>query len=240
MAVFGYIFLAREKEQLMPEGVQESGLLEYAQSAGLTVDKFITEENVALRSSFQQRREGGGLFRAVQSGDTVIVMRAEWILGSVRDASSLLSVWKKNGVSLFCVNLETNITLAEKRKLLIYEGGSGLVQKLLAALLLCEGSEHDDTIKATEHIKETEQIQKREGKYRGGPVPFGWEVNKKCFLVQNPEQQRIIRAIITMREDHWSYRDISEKLKEDFNLQLSHERIRRIFSSSQEKEETEE
>ena len=233
MAVFGYIFLAREKEQLMPAGVQESGLLEYAQSVGLTVDKFITEENVALRSSFKQRREGGGLFRAVQFGDTVIVMRAEWILGSVREASSLLSAWKKNGVSLFCVNLETNITLPEKRKLLIYEGGSGLVQKLLAALLLCDGSEHDDS------IKETEQIQKREGKYRGGPVPFGWEVNKKCFLVQNPKQQRIIRAITTMREDHWSYRDISEKLKEDFNLQLSHERIRRIFSSSQEKEKEE-
>ncbi len=234
MAVFGYVFLTREQDHLMPAGEQETGLQEYAQSVGLTVDKFIIEKNVALRSSFKQRREGGELFRAVQSGDTVIVMRAEWILGSVREASNLLSVWKKNGVSLFCLNLETDITLPEKRKLLIYEGGSGLVQKLLAALVLCEGSEHDDTIKATE------QIQKREGKYRGGPVPFGWEVNKKCFLVQNSKQQRIIRAITTMREDHWSYRDISEKLKEDFNLQLSHERIRRIFSSSQEKEETEE
>ncbi len=233
MTVFGYIFLAREKEQQIPEGEQESGLQEYAQSVGLTVDKFITEENVLLRSLFKQRREGRELFRAAQSGDTVIVMRAEWILGSVREASSLLSVWKKNGVSLFCVNLETNITLAEKRKLLVYEGGSGLVQKLLAALLLCEDSEHDDTIKATE------QIQKRKGKYRGGPVPFGWEVNKKCFLVQNPEQQRIIRAIATMHEDHRSYSDISEKLKEDFDLQLSHERIRRILSSSQEKEKEE-
>lgn len=234
MAVFGYIFLTREQDHLMPAGEQETGLQEYAQSVGITVDKFFIEENVSLKGSFKERREGKKLFQVVQPDDTIIVMRAEWILGSVRDASRLLSVLKKNCVSLLCVDLETNITLAEKRKLVISEGGSGLVQKLLAALVLCEGSEQDDIIKATE------QIQKREGKYRGGPVPFGWEVNKKCFLVQNPKQQRIIRAITAMREDHWSYRDISEKLKEDFDLQLSQERIRRIFSSSQKKEKAEE
>ena len=231
MGVFGYILLAREKEQRVPAGEQESGLQEYAQSVGLTVDKFFTEENVSLRRPFKQRREGGELFRTVQPGDTLIVMRVGWILGSAKDGSELIMMLKKNCVSLFCVDLETNITLAEKRKLVVYEGGSGLVQKLMAALALFEGKEYGDTQKATE------RIEQREGKYRGGPVPFGWEVNKKCFLVQNPKQQRIIRTITTMREESRSYRDISEKLMGDFDIQLSHERIRRIFNSSQKREE---
>ena len=109
MAVFGYIFLTREQDHLMPAGEQETGLQEYAQSVGITVDKFFIEENVSLKGSFKERREGKKLFQVVQPDDTIIVMRAEWILGSVRDASRLLSVLNYDGTPITAYRIQTQI-----------------------------------------------------------------------------------------------------------------------------------
>jgi intein-encoded DNA endonuclease-like protein len=40
-----------------------------------------------------------------------------------------------------------------------------------------------------------------------------------------------------MREDRWSYRDISKKLKDEFDIQLSHAGVRRIMESDKKKKE---
>lgn len=227
MAVFGYIFLAREKEQMMSVDEQKLALREYAQSIALLVDEFICEEDVSLKEPLTKRREGDRLFRNVQSGDAIVVLKSQWILSSASDGARLVGALRDKRVSLYCADLKTNISLDEKRKLVVYEGGRGLVQKLLRSLAVCEGSEHGDAIRVTK------RVQKREGKYLGGPVPFGWEVNKKGFLVRNLKQQKIISAIAAMREDRRSFRDISRKLNEEYDLELSHERIRRILHSNQ-------
>ena len=72
----------------------------------------------------------------------------------------------------------------------------------------------------------------------GGPVPFGWQVDGE-YLVQDLKQQQIIREIIKLRSDRWSYRDIVRKLQEGHNVQLSHEGIRRILVSNAQKKEEE-
>jgi intein-encoded DNA endonuclease-like protein len=63
-------------------------------------------------------------------------------------------------------------------------------------------------------------------------------VNKERVLVQNEAQQKIIQAIITMREDRWSYRDIARKLKDEYDVQLSHAGVRRILETDRKKKES--
>jgi len=227
MAVFGYIFLAREKEKMVSAGEQETALRKYAQSIALAVDEVFVEVDVLLKESFTKRIEGGKLFRNLQSGDTIIVLKSQWVLSSASDGFKMVSALREKMVSLYCVDLETDISLDEKRKLVVYEGGGRLIQKLLSALAVCEGSEHGDAIRVTK------RIQKREGKYLGGPVPFGWKVNREGFLIGNAKQQKIISTIAAMREDRRSFRDISRKLQEKYDLELSHERVRRILHSNQ-------
>jgi len=230
MGVFGYIFLAGEKEQQVPGNEQKPSIQEYAQSLNLTVDTFFHDENVSPGSPFTERTGGSQLFHAVRPGDTIIVLRVAWILGSLPEASRLVRVLKEKSVSLICMDLKTDIILAEKRRLVVSEGGSGLVQKLLAALALCGGVGKKGTEKLSgRQLKDGE-------KYRGGPVPFGWEVDKKCCLVQNPKQQEIIGVILAMREDSQSYGDISDKLKDHFDTDFSQERIRRIFNAGRKME----
>ncbi|BCL62124.1 hypothetical protein DGMP_28170 [Desulfomarina profundi] len=52
-------------------------------------------------------------------------------------------------------------------------------------------------------------------------------------MVKNPEQQKIIRVIQTMRKNRWSYREISKELKIKFDVKLSHEGVRRVLKSSE-------
>ena len=231
MSVLGYIFLALEKEHLVAVEEQRAALLDYTQSVGLALDEIFVEEEANLKRPFRQRPEGSRLFARCVAGDVIVTMKAAWVLNSASEGGKLLHALRTNDIALYCLDLGENITVDEKRKLKVYEGCAGIVQKLLSALAVCESSKHGEAIRATK------RNLKKQGKYTGGPVPFGWEVNKDRILVQNKDQQRIIGAILRMREDRWSYRDISKKLNVEFDIQLSHAGVRRILDSDKKKKE---
>lgn len=232
MSVFGYVFLGADRDELLSAEQQRKKLEECAERLGGHIDDLFVEEGASLKSSFKKRAVGRKLFQSVQAGDTILVLRCQWVLGGgAKEAAKLVRMLKKAGVSLYCADLETSITLDEKRRLAVYQGGAALLGKLLEALAFCEASDHGKAIRATKRLR------KEQGKYLGGPVPFGWKVGSKGFLVKNPEQQKIIRIIQTMRKNRWSYRDISKELRIKFDVKLSHEGVRRVLKSSEKEKE---
>jgi len=231
MSVFGYVFLSLEKEQLVTEEEQRIAIYDYAQKTGLDIGEFLVEEGTSLRHPFKERIEGSRLIGTCLAGDSIITMKAEWVLSSAGDGAILLQTLREKDIALHCIDFGQNITVGEKRKLIVSEGCAGIVQKVLSVLAVCERSSHGQAIRTTK------RNLKNQGKYTGGPVPFGWEVNKERVLVQNEAQQKIIRAIITMREERWSYRDISRKLKDEFDVRLSHAGVRRVLDTDKKKKE---
>ena len=216
----------------MAPGDQQKVIQDYGRSVGLTVEEFFVEQGVSLKSPFRERKEAGRLLAGAQPGDIIITMKSEWILGSAREGIRLIRMLKKNSISLYCLDLKENISIPAERKLLVSEGGSSLILAVLTALAACDSSKHGESIKATKRHKRIE------GKYLGGPVPFGWQVEGE-YLVQDLKQQQIIRDIIKLRSDRWSYRDIVGKLQERHKVKLSHEGIRRILASNTLKKEEE-
>lgn len=226
MHVCGYIFLAQDKDYLVPAAEQERAITEYAQSLGLAVSDFFVEEQASLQQPFHERPQGGALLRQCSGQYIIIAMKAAWMLCSAVEGEKLLRLLSKEKVALHCVDLGVNISVPEKRRLIISEGAAPLVRKLLSALSTCEGSRHGQAIRlAKKH-------RKQQGKYLGGPVPFGWEVDKEGFLVPNQAQQKIIDQIVTMRMERWSYREISGKLRDEFDIRLSHEGVRKILAGN--------
>ena len=225
MRVFGYIFLARDIHHVVPEGEQQVALLEYGRGLGCPVDEIIIEDTALLKRPFKDRPAGGKLLRTCSAGDTILVMKAAWVLSSADDGDRLLRMLRTAQIALHCLDLGGNISLPEKRRLMVSEGPAAVVEKLLAALTISESNRHGQAIRrAKKHGKEL-------GKYLGGPVPFGWEVNREGCLAPNQGQQRIITAILEMRRDRWSYREISQKLRDEHKIRLSHEGVRRIVKS---------
>ena len=226
MTALGYIFLDREAQVAVAE--QQRAIQAYAQSLGLRVEDFFIEQRVSLKVPFRERKEAGRLLAGVQSGDSLITMKSEWVLASAKEGVGLIHLLRKRSVSLYCIDLDGNISLATERKLVVSEGGSSLILAVLTALAVCDPSKHGESIKAIKRHR------KREGKYLGGPVPFGWQVEGE-YLVQDLKQQKIIKEIKILRSDRWSYRDISRKLRERHALQISHEGIRRILAGNAQK-----
>jgi len=231
MTVFGYIFLALENEHLVAEAEQKRALQEYVRTLGLAIDEMRVEEGAGLKRPFRQRIEGRKLVEECLAGDAIVIMKAEWILCSAGEGATLFRSLRKNDIALYCMDLGGNITVDEKRKLVVSEGSAGIVGKLLFSLAVCENSGHGEAIRATK------RNLKEQGKYIGGPVPFGWEVNNDKMLVENVAQQQVIQAITAMREDRWSYRDISRKLKNEYDVQLSHAGVRRVLEGNIKKKE---
>jgi DNA invertase Pin-like site-specific DNA recombinase len=232
MSALGYIFLTPGREGQVALGDQQKAIQDYGKSVGLPVEEFFVEQGVSLKSPFRERKEAGRLLAGVQPGDTIITMKSEWVLGSAREGIRLIRILKKNSISLYCLDLREDISMPVERKLIVSEGGSSLILAVLTALAACDRSRHGESIKATKRHK------KIEGKYLGGPVPFGWQVEGE-YLVQDLRQQQIIRDIIKLRSDRWSYRDIVGKLQERHKVKLSHEGIRRILASNTRKKEEE-
>jgi hypothetical protein len=231
MSVFGYIFLALEKEHLVAEEEQQTALYDYAQAIGVDLAEILVEKGESLKRPITERAKGSRLVERCLAGDAIITMKVEWILSSASAGINLLRTLRENNVALYCIDLGQNITVDEKRKLIVSEGCAGIVQKIVSALAVCDSSRQGETVRVTK------RNLKNQGKYIGGPVPFGWEVNKEKNLVRNEAQQKIIQAIIQMREDRLSYREISEKLKNEFDIQLSHAGVRRIMESDRKRKE---
>lgn len=222
MQVFGYIFLAREKNLWQAEAEQVAAISAYLQGLGLPAPLLVVEENGAVRRPFRTRPAASQLLPKLVKGDLLVVSQAAWLLSSASEGERLLEHFRTSGVAVHCLDIGGNISQAEKRRLQVFEGPAGIVAKVLAALTSCEHGGHGRAIRlAKRHGKE-------QGKYLGGPVPFGWEVDGEGFLSPHEGQQRVIEAMIGLRHDRWSYREISRKLQQEYGVSLSHEGVRRM------------
>ena len=157
MTALGYIFIAIGRDAKISVGEQQQAIREYGKSLGMEVEEYFIEQNCSLKSPFRERKEAGKLLAGIGPGDSIISMRSEWVLGSAGEGVRLIRMLEKKSVSLHCVDLKENISLASERKLVVSEGASALVLKLLKALAVCENSKHGESIKATK------RYQKKEG-----------------------------------------------------------------------------
>lgn len=224
MQVYGYVFLDESEENLMSLYEQQQSIQKFGAENGLRITNFFVEEKTTLKRPLKERKEGNILLSTLNRNDVIIVMKAEWILGSAKEGLWLVETLNNLGVPLFCVDLNENISMPAPRKLQVTEGGATLIRQILSALAVCESSKHGDSIRAAK------QKLKSEGKYAGGPVPFGYEVKNKR-LVTNKGQQKIIREILKLRDNRWSYRNIAMIVKEKHDVSLSHEGVRKIVLS---------
>ncbi len=230
MKVVGYLF--EEAGQSCAEDIdkQRQHIADFATGFGVRVVRFYHEQESSGSSPFVERREAKRLLQELDDGDVMVVTRAAWVLSSASDGISLIHEFVRRRVSLYCLDLDENLTLPSPRQLKVYEGSAALVLQLLMALDENEKGGH------AQSIRSVKRRMKKEGKYLGGPVPFGWRL-EGAYLVVDREQQKIIREIRRLKEERWSYRDIARRLKEQYDIRLSHEGVRKVFLKNAGKED---
>ena len=223
MTTIGYIFLDTNRDELIPLEQQRQVLQTYASELRLSFDELLVEQSYSAVIPLMERKEGIRMVNNAQPLDTIIVMKASWVLGNPKATLSLLNILKEKEISLYCIDLEGNISVPTQTKLIRSQGISALIFKLCEALSLGGNGNHGAAIRAGK------ARQKMEGKYLGGPVPFGWLVGEDGKLQKDSQQQNFILEMVRLKADRWSYRDIAKKMQEEQGLKLSHEGIRRIL-----------
>ncbi|WP_456387338.1 recombinase family protein [Desulfolithobacter sp.] len=231
MTAFGYLFIDIEKKFRVPVADQQQVIEQYSQQLGLSVDQFFIEQNISARRPFGERDEGHRLLQVCQADDTIIVARADMVFSRAREGVRLIRRLKKQGISLHIAELEGDVVKPQERKLVISTGIADLVATLLERLAQRERSGQSAAIR---HAK---KIQQKQGRYLGGPVPFGWQVNGEGRLEEDRKEQLIIEEMMAMRADRWSYRDIARQMKEKHGVTFSHEGIRKILASNRTRRE---
>ncbi len=224
MAIYGYIYRPQGEGETAAAGDRESALSRYAVQLGFLIEEVIADSGEGGVLPFCRREGGSRLGAGCRSGDVIITVEARWVLGSVAAAAALLQSLRERGVSLYCADIGGDISCDEKRRLAVTEGCAGLVRKLLAAL--GDGPAEERGLAPGPPKR---PAGGKSGRYLGGPVPFGKKVNGDGFLEEDPEQQAMIMAILTMRAERRSYREISRKLLEQYQIRLSYEGVRRVI-----------
>ncbi len=218
MTVYGYIRVStnHQVENGLSLKDQERIIKHYAGSKSMEVDKVFTEKGVSAGVELYKRPVGSKLMEVVKEGDVVICSKLDRMFRSCLDGLQVLKELKSKNVELHFIDLGGNTTT------------NGIGQLMFSVMSSFAEMERN---RLGERIRGTKQLQKKEDVYLGGPIGFGYVMEQyedKQYVVENINEQKIIKRMRTMRKDGLSYRRISEVLRKD-KVSVSHTGVSNIL-----------
>lgn len=216
MTVFGYsrVSTTRQADDGISIEVQEEQIRSYAKINKLNVDLWIRDKGVSGSIELQERKHGKVLLQKIKAGDVVICSKLDRMFRSARDALNMLEELKSKGVALHFIDLGGSVS----------NGIGQLVFTILSAV-----AEQERT-RIKERITEAKHRLRKEGRYQGGMVAFGYKKDRKGNLTKDEHQQKCIASMKRKHEEGWSFRKISEYVKDEWQLKISHNAIRGILA----------
>ena len=216
MTVFGYsrVSTTRQADDGISIEVQEDQIRSYAKINKLNVDLWIRDKGVSGSIELQERKHGKVLLQKIKAGDVVICSKLDRMFRSARDALNMLEELKVKGVALHFIDLGGSVS----------NGIGQLVFTILSAVAEQERN------RIRERITEAKQRLRKEGRYQGGKVAFGYKRDSKGNLKKDAVQQKCLLAMQKRRDDGMSYRAISDYVKAEWGELISHNAIRTILS----------
>jgi len=218
MTVFGYsrVSTTKQADDGISIDVQEDQIRSYAKLNKLNVDLWIRDKGVSGSVELGERKQGKTLLQKLKAGDVVICAKLDRMFRSARDALNMLEELKISGVALHFIDLGGSVS----------NGIGQLVFTILSAV-----AEQERT-RIRERITEAKHRLRKEGKYQGGKVAFGYKKDRKGNLLKDEHQQKCIVAMKRKQDEGWSLRQISEYVKDEWQLKISHNAIKGILSGT--------
>ena len=186
---YGYLRLStNELKQSNSFEVQKQAL-----SGKYRIDRYFSD-TVSGNTSFDKRPGWTDLMGTVKKGDRIVVHRMDRLSRNSLDFLVVEKELLKRGVSLVFVEGPNGNSAQDQMIRTILSATAQLERSMIAA-----------------RVKETRQKLKREGRYGGGKVPYGYSL-RKGRLVKNTKEQRIIEMMAKLRKGGMSYGRIAEEL----------------------------
>ena len=169
----------------------------YCLEKGWYLSESLLDRNCSWSQQFHQRPQGKLLLNRLEPGDVVLVSKLERIASSSQEALQLIRRLRERRVQLHVVELRGDATDVDVTLGLEQAGElfSGLEKR-----------------KSTERIKSVKQRQRKQGRYLGGSRPFGYMIHENGRLVEDPNEQRVLKEIVDLKKQGKSLRAISNEV----------------------------
>jgi DNA invertase Pin-like site-specific DNA recombinase len=220
MAVYGYARVSTEQQAENGESLaaQRRRVEGKAAAMGSAVAEFFVEEGVSGSVPIAKRPAGSQLLAAARKGDTVIAASLDRMFRSALDALQTIEWFQKRDIGLRFLDLVEGADVVR----------NGYAKMLLTITAAFAEQERE---RVRDRVKAVKAHQREKGRYLGGIVPFGYKVataKGERLLVEDPEQQAIIRRVHRLRARGRSLREIRATIEEKSGKRLSLDALSRI------------
>jgi putative DNA-invertase from lambdoid prophage Rac len=230
--VYGYIRVStnNQVENGLSLKEQQRQIELYGEVNKMTVDTIFTERGVSASVELRKRPRGSVLLEVVKDGDAIICSKLDRMFRSVLDGLQVLKELKARNIELHFIDLGGNTTT------------NGIGQLMFTIMSSFAEMERN---RLGERIRDTKQSQIKEDVYTGGPIGFGYVLdtdNDVNYLLELPQEQKLIGYMKKLKKDGMSLRKISEEVNKDKYMtesdkSLSHQAISNILKDESKKKQ---
>ena len=192
---------------------QEKKCRAYAELHELNVTKVISEV-LSGGTPFKKRKVFQKHFEELSKGDALITSRLDRLGRSTYETLSLVEECKKRGIDIHITDLG-NVC------------GNG-VGKIFFTILNCLAEV--ERLQASERVRTQKLIAKKDRKYLGGGVEFGYSRDENGKLIPNPKEIEIIKSAFNLRRQKLSYEKIADVITRKHHRKIHKTQIFRILN----------
>lgn len=172
------------------------------------------EEGVSGSKPLRERPEGSKLVAALQQGDILISLRLDRVFRNVADAVTTLADFKRRGVGLYLKDVGGFVS---------GDSVGELVFSLLSSVASFERS------RTRERIVEVKASLSRQGRYRGGDVPFGSKLVERDGERYVEADDAVLDIVKDLKGKGYSTRLISGHFAQQHDIKVTHHAVARCL-----------
>lgn len=191
---------------------QEGIIKNYCTTHGLKLDRFYSE--ITSGSTPLERRPVlSKVLKEFKKGDVLITTRLCRLSRKLLSTLNLIESFKNEGKELIICDLGN-----------VHKDSISRI--LISVLSMVSEIERENVV---HRIKLSKEQAKRENKYRGGYMEFGWKKNEQGKLEPNEKELEIFKSIINLRRNKLTVRKIAEVVRNKWGRKLHYSFVAKLL-----------
>ena len=191
---------------------QERRIRNYAELNDFQIN-FVHSEVVSGGVDFKKRKVFQKILKQLKRGDRLVVSRLDRLVRNILFTLQFVEHCKKIGAEVHICDLG-NCT------------GDGLGRIFLNILSCLAETER---LQISERIKASKAFAKKDRRYLGGFVEYGYKVENKK-LVPDDKEFVVLQSMVNLRKSGLGYRKISDEIKNKFGKRIYYPQIHKILN----------
>jgi len=191
---------------------QEGIIKNYCETHSLKLDRFYSEITSGT-TTLERRPVLSKALKELKKGDVLITTRLCRLSRRLLSTLNLIETFKN-----------------EHKELIICDLGNvhkdSISKILISVLSMVSEIERENVV---HRVKLSKDQAKRENKYRGGYMEFGWRKNEEGKLEPNEKELEIFKSIINLRRNKLTVRKISEVIRNNFGRKLHYSYVAKLL-----------